>query len=45
MTELVGQQLGNYRLTRLIGSGSFADVYVGEHVYLDFCQRHAPSPA
>lgn len=35
MTEFVGQQLGNYRLTRLIGSGGFADVYVGEHVYLD----------
>ena len=35
MTEFVGRQLGNYRLTRLIGSGGFADVYVGEHVYLD----------
>ena len=35
MTEFVGRQPGNYRLTRFIGSGGFADVYVGEHVYLD----------
>src|SRR5260370_21684314 len=32
--EYVGQKLGNYRIVRLIGHGGFADVYLGEHIYL-----------
>src|SRR5215469_9484242 len=35
MADRVGQQLGNYRLLRLIGRSSIAEVYLGEHLHLN----------
>ena len=34
MNPDIGSKLGNYRLIRLLGTGGFAIVYLGEHVYL-----------
>ncbi|MBO0780645.1 MAG: serine/threonine protein kinase, partial [Ktedonobacteraceae bacterium] len=34
MDDYIGQQLGNYRIIRLLGVGAFAQVYLGEHIYL-----------
>ena len=35
MTEHGEQRLGNFHLSRLIGKGAFADVYLGTHIYLN----------
>jgi predicted ATPase/DNA-binding CsgD family transcriptional regulator len=34
MADRIGQQLGNYRLVALLGQGSYAEVYLGQHVRL-----------
>jgi predicted ATPase/DNA-binding NarL/FixJ family response regulator len=34
MRDFAGEQLGNYRIVRTLGQGGFAQVYLGEHLYL-----------
>src|SRR2546425_1368217 len=35
MIDLVEQRLGNYRLIQLLGQGSWASVYLGQHIHLN----------
>ena len=35
MADRLGQQFGNYRLVSLLGQGGYAEVYLGQHIYLN----------
>src|SRR6266568_196873 len=35
MSDRVGQQFGNYRLVALLGTGGYAEVYLGQHLRLN----------
>jgi eukaryotic-like serine/threonine-protein kinase len=34
MSDRIGQQIGSYRLVSVLGSGGFAEVYLGQHVHI-----------
>jgi serine/threonine protein kinase len=35
MDDYTGRQIGNYRILRRLGTGSFATVYLAEHLYIE----------
>src|SRR5947209_3990239 len=35
MADLVGRQVGEYRLVRLLGNGTYGDVYEGVQIFLE----------
>jgi serine/threonine protein kinase len=35
MSNFLGKQFGNYHLTKHLGGGGFADVYLGEHIHIN----------
>src|SRR3989449_313309 len=35
MADRLGQQFGNYRLVALLGTGGYAEVYLGQHIRLE----------
>jgi len=45
MADRVGQQLGSYKLIRLLGKGGFAEVHLGEHIRLGSQVAIKVSPA
>ncbi|MFL5628331.1 MAG: hypothetical protein ACJ788_22355, partial [Ktedonobacteraceae bacterium] len=33
--DRTGQQLGSYKLVRMLATGGFAEIYLGEHIHLN----------
>jgi hypothetical protein len=45
MVDRIGEQIGNYRMVQLLGSGGFADVYLDQQVSLDSPAANYPFPS